>query len=213
MPDPASASSAAAFLSGLLLGGSLIIAIGAQNVHVLRQGLRREHVGPVVLLCAALDAALMTAGVTGVAASLGAFPHARAALTVLGAGFLVWYGLGAARRALRPAALRAEVAGAARPLGPVIAQTLAVTLLNPHVYLDTVLLVGAVGASHPAALRGAFLLGAASSSAAWFFALGFGARALSPVFARPAAWRVLDGLVAVTMWGLALMLLGSALPA
>lgn len=197
-------ASAAAFGSGLLLGASLIIAIGAQNLFVLRQGLRREHVAVVVALCASLDVALMTLGVSGLAASLGAHRAALDALAAAGALFLAGYGLAAMRRALSAQVLHATAgAAAARPMRRVLAQTLAITLLNPHVYLDTVLLVGAVGAQQPAALRPLFLLGAGAASAGWFAALGFGARLLAPVFARPLAWRVLDVAVALTMWALA----------
>lgn len=200
-----------AFAAGLLLSASLIIAIGAQNTFVLRQGLRREHVAAVVALCALLDLALMTLGVSGLALSLGAHRAALDALALAGAAFLAWYGLRAARRALSTQALQAVAGGSAQPLSRVLAQTLAITLLNPHVYLDTVLLVGAVGAQQPAALRPAFLAGAGIASAGWFAALGFGARLLAPLFARPLAWRVLDALVALTMWGLAALLALSVL--
>jgi L-lysine exporter family protein LysE/ArgO len=204
-------SSASSFLAGFGLSLSLIVAIGAQNAFVLRQGLRREHVAAVVLVCAALDVALMTLGVSGVAAALGQHPAALAALAIGGAAFLAWYGVQAVRRALRPLALNtAQEVQAAPPLRAVLAQTLAITLLNPHVYLDTVLLVGAVGAQQPAALRPLFLAGAGLASGLWFTALGYGARLLAPVFARPRAWRVLDAVVALTMFVLATMLLHSA---
>lgn len=207
-PDTGDVSAASSFLAGFGLSLSLIAAIGAQNAFVLRQGLRREHVGAVVGVCAALDVVLMAIGVSGVAAALGRHPAALAALAVGGAGFLVYYGVQAARRALRPLALHTAQAPQAAPaLRAVLAQTLAITLLNPHVYLDTVLLVGAVGAQQPPALRPLFLLGAGLASAAWFSALGYGARVLAPVFARPRAWRVLDAVVAMTMFALATMLL------
>jgi L-lysine exporter family protein LysE/ArgO len=204
-------SAASSFLAGFGLSLSLIVAIGAQNAFVLRQGLRREHVGAVVLVCATLDAALMTVGVSGVAAALGSYPAALAALALAGAAFLAFYGVQALRRALRPLALHsAPTTQAAPALRAVLAQTLAISLLNPHVYLDTVLLVGAVGAQQPTALRPLFLLGAGLASAVWFSTLGYGARLLAPVFARPRAWRALDGLVALTMFALAAMLLRSA---
>ena len=200
-----------ALLAGFGLSLSLIVAIGAQNAFVLRQGLRREHVGAVVLLCALLDVALMTAGVSGVAAALGRHRAALDALALAGAAFLAWYGVQAARRALHPQAMAAAADTAtAQPLRPVLLQTLAITLLNPHVYLDTVLLVGAVGAQQPAPLRPVFLAGAGLASALWFAALGYGARLLAPLFARPAAWRVLDALVAATMFVLAAMLVRMA---
>jgi L-lysine exporter family protein LysE/ArgO len=201
-----SLSAAAVAVTGFGLSLSLIVAIGAQNMFVLRQGLRREHVGAIVALCAALDLALMTVGVAGIAAALGRHPALLDGLALAGAAFLAVYGLQAARRALRPQAMQAPGANGAQPLRRVLLQTLAITLLNPHVYLDTVLLVGAIGAQQPAALRPAFLAGAGLASGAWFTALGFAARLLAPVFARPAAWRVLDALVALTMWTLAALL-------
>jgi L-lysine exporter family protein LysE/ArgO len=204
-------STASSFLAGFGLSLSLIVAIGAQNAFVLRQGLRREHVGAVVAVCAALDLALMVIGVSGVAAALGRHPAALVALAVAGAAFLAFYGVQALRRALRPLALTAASdADAAPTLRRILAQTLAITLLNPHVYLDTVLLVGAVGAQQPAALRPHFLAGSGLASGLWFASLGFGARLLAPVFARPTAWRVLDAVVALTMFVLAAMLLRSA---
>jgi len=185
--------------AGLSLGASLIVAVGAQNAFVLQQGLRREHVGPVVALCLGPDAILMTLGVGGIAATLGAHPALLAALGWAGAAFLLWYAWQAARRALSGQALVTRTDGAARPLRPVLLQALACTLLNPHVYLDTLLLVGAVGAQQAPALRPAFVAGCVAASAIWFTSLGFGARLLAPVFARPAAWRWLDGGVALTM--------------
>ncbi len=192
-------------LAGFGLAGSLIVAIGAQNAFVLRQALRREHVGVVVALCAGFDALLMGAGVAGVAAAVGRHPAALDAVALAGAAFLGWYGVGAWRRAWQPGALHAAAAPS-QPRARVVAQTLAVTLLNPHVYLDTVLLVGAVGARQPTEWRPLFLAGACAASLSWFVLLGFGGRWLAPLFARPAAWRVLDALVGSTMWLLAAQL-------
>jgi L-lysine exporter family protein LysE/ArgO len=202
--EPTVAGPATAFITGLTLSASLIVAIGAQNTFVLRQGLRREHVAAVVALCALLDIALMSAGVGGLAASLGAHPRALEGLALAGAVLLAAYGAAALRRALQPHALRAAAAGAAaQPLAAVLMQTLAISLLNPHVYLDTVVLVGAVGARQAPGTQGAFLLGAGLASATWFAGLGYGARWLAPLFARPAAWRLLDVAIAATMWTLA----------
>jgi L-lysine exporter family protein LysE/ArgO len=195
-----------AWIAGLSLGASLVAAVGAQNTFVLQQGLRREHVGAVVAVCLGLDAILMTLGVGGVAATLGSHPLALKAMGWTGAAFLLWYAWQAARRALSGQALSAQAGGAARPLRVVLLQALACTLLNPHVYLDTLLLVGAVGAQQAPALRPAFIGGCVSASAAWFCGLGFGARLLAPVFARPVAWRWLDGGVALTMGLLGLRL-------
>lgn len=204
-------SQALAWFAGLCLGASLVVAVGAQNTFVLQQGLRREHVGPVVATCLGLDAILMTLGVHGVAAALGAHPVALAAIGYVGVAFLLWYAGQAARRALSGQALAARAAGVPRPLRAVLLQALACTLLNPHVYLDTLLLVGAVGAQQAPALRPAFVAGCVSASALWFLGLGFGSRLLAPVFERPSAWRWLDGGVAVTMgtlgWRLAASLL------
>lgn len=204
MPPTASPG---AYVTGLVLGASLIIAIGAQNAFVLRQGLVRAHVALVVALCVLIDVVLTTIGVDGLAASLGRNPLALEGLAVAGACFLGWYGLGAGRRACSRQSLSAAPAGGARSARAVLLQTLAVSLLNPHVYLDTVLLIGSIGVQQPAPLRPAFLAGVWTASAGWFASLGFGSRLLAPVFAHPVAWRVLDALVAVIMWGLALTLL------
>ena len=184
--------------TGATLGLTLIVAIGAQNAFVLRQGLRREHVGPIVAFCAAADALLMIAGVAGLAQLLGDRPALALWLTAGGAIFLAIYGLRALRRALKPAALQAAEGTAAITLPQALVQTAAFTLLNPHVYLDTVVLVGTVGAQMGQA-RWWFAGGAAGASVLWFTSLGYGARLLAPVFARPRAWQVLDALIGVTM--------------
>lgn len=194
---------------GFALCASLIVAIGAQNAFVLRQALRREHVGPIVALCIALDVVLMAAGVFGLARLSAPSPLLLQGLVIAGAAFLLVYGWSAAKRAWSPSALDVDGSGGSRTLGRVLGQTLALTLLNPHVYVDTVMLVGAVGAQQPAGQHGLFVAGAGTASALWFLLLGYGARWLSPWFARPAAWRWLDGVVAATMWSLAgLMLWG-----
>lgn len=204
MPSIASPS---AYVTGLVLGASLIIAIGAQNAFVLRQGLLRVHVAVVVFVCILVDVVLTTVGVGGLSASLGRNPLALEGLAAAGASFLGWYGFNAARRACSNQSLSAASAGAAQSARGVLLQTLAVSLLNPHVYLDTVLLIGSVGVQQPAPLRPAFLAGVWTASLGWFTSLGFGSRLLAPVFARPIAWRLLDALVAVVMWGIALTLL------
>ena len=194
-----------------LLSLGLIVAIGAQNAFVLRQGLRREHVGSVVLLCAVADALLIAAGVYGMAQALGERPAVARALALVGAAFLAWYGWRAWQRVRRPDALQASAGGASLGRGAVLAQAAAFTLLNPHVYLDTVLLVGSIGAQQPAGLQGWFIAGSSMASLGWFSALGFGARWLAPLFAKPSAWRVLDGLIGGTMWLLAALLVRHAL--
>jgi L-lysine exporter family protein LysE/ArgO len=199
------------FVQGLALSFGLIVAIGAQNAFVLRQGLRREHVGTVVLFCAAADAVLIAAGVMGMAQALGQSPNLARALALAGAVFLAVYGWQALRRARRPRRLEAAGADAALTLAAAVAQAAAFTLLNPHVYLDTVLLVGSIGAQQPAPLQGWFIAGASGASLAWFVLLGFGARWLAPWFARPRAWQVLDGLIGATMAVLSALLLRHAL--
>jgi L-lysine exporter family protein LysE/ArgO len=199
------------FVQGLALSLGLIVAIGAQNAFVLRQGLRREHVGSVVLFCAVADAVLIVAGVLGMAQALGRSPGLARALALAGALFLVLYGWQALRRARQAHRLQADSGGTGLRRGAAVAQAAAFTLLNPHVYLDTVLLVGSIGAQQPDALRGWFIAGAGSASLAWFTLLGFGARWLAPWFARPRAWQLLDGLIGVTMFVLAALLLRHAL--
>jgi L-lysine exporter family protein LysE/ArgO len=194
------------FVQGFLLSLGLIVAIGAQNAFVLRQGLRREHVGSVVLFCALADALLIAAGVLGMAQALGERPLLARALALAGAGFLAVYGWQALRRARHPQRLQAAQGSAGLSRGAALAQAAAFTLLNPHVYLDTVLLVGSIGAQQPAGVRGWFVAGASAGSMVWFGLLGFGARWLAPWFARPRAWQVLDVLIGLTMWTLSALL-------
>jgi L-lysine exporter family protein LysE/ArgO len=249
----------ASALAGLGLGLGLIVAIGAQNAFVLRQGIRREHVLTVVLICIGSDAVLIVAGVAGAGALFTAVPWLTTAARWGGALFLLSYAVLAARRAVRrpdlgaeglrvdpngpddetrvrggdeasghnpppPPGLRgSDLAGAttlaidaatttavvvSEPgrLLAVIGTALAFTWLNPHVYLDTFVLLGSVGSSHGQA-RWAFAAGAILGSTLWFSALGLAARALAPVFARPIAWRVLDGIIAVVMTAVAVGLL------
>jgi len=194
------------FLQGLALSLGLIVAIGAQNAFVLRQGLRREHVASVVLFCALSDALLIAAGVLGMAQALGERPMVAQALALAGAVFLAVYGWQALRRALQQNGLSANEDGDGLSWAAAMAQAAAFTLLNPHVYLDTVLLVGSIGAQQPAGLQPWFVAGASSASLLWFCALGFGARWLAPLFAQPRAWQVLDILIGLTMWVLSGML-------
>jgi L-lysine exporter family protein LysE/ArgO len=196
-----------AFTTGFALCATLIIAIGAQNAFVLRQGIRKEHVAPVVLFCALADLVLIGAGVAGLGRVLGDTPRLVGALTTCGSAFLVWYGVRALRRALEPQALQAAAGTKQLSLGDAIAQAAGFTLLNPHVYLDTVLLMGSIGTRQPPQLRAWFVGGAACASGMWFTALGFGARLLAPIFARPRAWQVLDTVVGLTMLALACALI------
>ena len=192
-------------LLGFLASLTLIAAIGAQNAFVLRQGIRREHVVPVVALCTVSDMVLIAAGIAGIGALVAAHPEAIDVATYGGAAFLLGYGLLAARRALRPSALVPADAAPAR-LGAVLLTCAAMTFLNPHVYLDTVVLLGAL-ANEQRDGRWLFGIGAVAASAVWFVTLGWGARRLAGVFATPRTWRILDGIIAATMVALAASLL------
>ena len=190
--------------AGFVTSLALIVAIGSQNAFVLRQGIMREHVLPLVVFCALSDALLILAGVAGGGALLQQYPVVLEVARIGGTVFLAAYALFAARRALRPAALLPlDAPGLSLPAA--LATCFGFTFLNPHVYLDTVVLLGAVATQRGEAGRWWFGLGAASASLCWFAALGFGARLLRPVFARPLAWQVLDGIIAATMASLALV--------
>src|SRR4051794_6863062 len=191
--------------SGLALGLGLIVAIGAQNAFVLRQGLRLEHVAAVVAVCSLSDIALISAGVLGAGGAVSAAPWLIRVVCFAGAAFLLGYGVLAARRALRPGALLPDAAGARTGLAVTIGTCLALTWLNPHVYLDTVVLLGTMASTY-GEHRWQFAAGAGLGSAVWFTGLGYGSRLLRPVFGRPAAWRVLDGGIAVVMSALAVSL-------
>jgi len=193
------------YFSGFATTFALIAAIGAQNAFVLRQGIRREHVLAVVAVCSVSDLVLITAGIAGFGALLAAHPDVVTVARLGGAAFLVGYGLLAARRALRPAALTPSGAAPAR-LASVLGTCLALTFLNPHVYLDTVVLLGAL-ANEQHEGRWIFGVGAVTASVVWFTTLGFGAAKLSNAFAKPMTWRILDGVIAVTMIGLAFAVL------
>ena len=179
-----------AALAGYLLSISLIAAIGAQNAFVLRQGLRREHVFAVVMVCALSDAVLMAAGVTGFGVVSAKVPWIGDAMRYGGAGFLLVYGALRFRAALRGGEALQPAAGDNAPLGRVLATCLVLTWANPHVYLDTVVLIGSIAAQY-APHQAVFGMGAALGSFSFFMALGYGARLVAPVFARPQAWVVL----------------------
>ncbi|KQX64325.1 MULTISPECIES: LysE/ArgO family amino acid transporter [unclassified Streptomyces] len=198
-----------AAVAGFGTGLSLIVAIGAQNAFVLRQGVRRDAVLAVVGICALSDALLIALGVGGVGALVVAWPGALTAVGWIGGLFLLGYGALAARRAFRPTGALAAEGESAGSLRRAVLTCLALTWLNPHVYLDTVFLLGSVAADR-GPLRWTFGLGAALASLCWFAALGFGARLLGRFLTRPAAWRVLDGLVAATMIVLGVTLVAGA---
>lgn len=185
-------------LSGFLLGASLIIAIGAQNAFILRQGLLRQHVFILCLICASSDALLIAAGVAGLGTLISQSPMLINIVSVLGAAFLFSYAFIAFRRALRPAALHAANQGAVS-LKVAIATCLSLTFLNPHVYLDTVVLVGSLSAQFAGVDRIAYGIGAGLASFIWFFSLGYGARLLEKIFEKPSAWRILDFAIGIVM--------------
>jgi L-lysine exporter family protein LysE/ArgO len=196
-----------AFSHGAALCASLIVTIGAQNAYVLRQGIMRSHVGKIVLLCTLSDFILIGAGVGGASVLVERYPVFVHTMLYVGLAYLAWFGLSALRRAVRPGHAVLDVGNADEPTPatptaahaqralPIILMTLAFTWLNPHVYLDTFLLIGTAGAREPEGSRVAFALGAMAVSAVWFVGLGYGARALAPLFRRAMAWRVLDGAI------------------
>ena len=202
--DPALFAASAG--AGFALGLSLIVAIGAQNAFVLRQGLRREHVLVVVAICALSDLVLIVLGIAGAGVVFQQVPWLVDLVRWVGAAFLTVYGVLAARRAIRPpGSLTSDGTPTATPLLTAVATCLALTWLNPHVYLDTVVLLGSIGNTH-GDWRWAFAAGAGLASIVWFTALGFGARMLGPLFARPLAWRILDGIIALVMIAIAISL-------
>lgn len=190
------------YLKGLGLGAGLIVAIGSQNAHVLRMGLKRQHVGLTVLVCIVCEALLISVGVAGVGTMVERSPMLLSLARWGGALFLAWYGLRAWRSAFGRHALNAAP-NAEISLREALLTVLAATLLNPHVYLDTVVLLGAIGGQQGQEGKWWFALGAMTAGAAWFSLLGFGARILAPWFAKPAAWRLLDATIGVVMLFLA----------
>jgi L-lysine exporter family protein LysE/ArgO len=195
-------------LAGFATSLSLIVAIGAQNAFVLRQGLRREHVLPVVLTCALSDALLISGGIAGLGVLLTSSPPALTIAKYGGAAFLLGYAVVAARRAIRPGAM-SPADHAPTALRSVVLTCLGFTYLNPHVYLDTVVLLGALANQRGSDGRWLYGAGAVAASFGWFFALGFLARRLGPIFARPRAWQFLDGTIALIMTTLALWMLAA----
>ena len=200
MSSPTVKAVSSPLILGFIASFTLIAAIGAQNAFVLRQGIRREHVLAVVTLCTVSDLVLIAAGIAGVGALITAHPSALSAAKFGGAAFLTGYGLLAARRAWRPALLTPSDAAPAR-LIEVLVTCAALTFLNPHVYLDTVVLLGTLANEHRDQ-RWLFGVGAVAASAVWFFSLGLSARRLAGLFATPLTWRILDGLIALMMIGL-----------
>lgn len=197
------------FLTGLLLGGSLIIAIGAQNAYVLKQGLLRSHVFLVCLICALSDALLITIGTSGVGKIIETHPEWLKAITWFGAAYLFIFGIMSFRAALSNETLHTASKETSQNIKTVITTVLALTFLNPHVYLDTVLLIGSIASPYNSADRLSFTLGAVSASFIWFFSLGYGARFLIPLFSKPSAWKVLNVIIALVMWAIAYQLIST----
>jgi len=197
-----------ALANGFGLTASLIVAIGAQNAFMLRQGLKREHVFTLATICFVSDALLIALGCAGFGSLVQAHPQWLAAVTAIGVVFLLAYGARSALAALKPQPLLPDAgAGKGSSLRKAVLSCLAMTWLNPHVYLDTVLLLGGIGGRYPAGPRVYFALGAMAVSCIWFYGLGYGAGWLTPLFRRPLTWRVLDVLIALTMWLIAALLL------
>jgi len=198
------------YLAGFALSAGLIVAIGAQNAHVLRQGLKRKYVFLVAAICSTTDILLIALGALGFGTLISSFPLLTDIAAWAGAGFLFFYGFSAFKSARRPQFLKVD--GNTNGLQPsqsmkaVILLTLAVSLLNPHVYLDTIVLIGGIAAQYPIAQRVFFALGAGSVSVLWFFGLAYGARLLAPLFRQAAAWQILDLIIGVIMWAIALSL-------
>jgi len=194
---------------GFVTSGSLIIAIGAQNAFVLSQGLRKQFNGLIAVTCCSLDILLIFAGIAGMGALIANSSYLMLTAALFGGGFLTVYGAIALKSAITPKPLRAEHS----PLNSrkaAILTTMAISLLNPHVYLDTVVLIGSIGGQYPVPERWWFAAGAALASVVWFFSLSWGAKKLAPLFSKPTTWRVLDGVICLMMWSIALSLFSMA---
>lgn len=194
------------YITGLTMGLSLIVAIGAQNAFVLRQGLRDEHVFAVSLVCAVSDALLITLGVTSFRSIAALMPALDPVMRYGGAAFLIWYGAKSLHSAVTSSAALAMANGAPNGLAKTLGVCFAMTWLNPHVYLDTVVLLGTISTQFPGS-ESSFAAGAITGSFLFFFSLGYGARWLRPVFAKPSSWRVLEAVIAIIMWTIAFRLL------
>lgn len=192
-----------AFIQGMGIGGSLIIAVGAQNAFVLKQGIKRAYPLPIALLCSIIDALMITAGVAGLGHIIEAFPTIKHVASFGGAAFLIWYGANALKASFVTKGMEMDHAQNADSLRKAILTTLGISLLNPHLYLDTVVLLGSISTQFEDTHRPWFGAGAVLASFIWFFSLSFGARLLAPIFSRPAAWRYLDRFIWLTMWSIA----------
>ncbi|MEL4471050.1 LysE/ArgO family amino acid transporter [Shewanella algae] len=196
-----------AFIQGMGIGASLIIAVGAQNAFVLKQGIKRAYPFPIALTCSLIDALMITAGVAGLGQLILAVPAIKHLASFGSAAFLLWYGFNALRSSFKSQGLQTGDAEAADSFRKAMITTLAISFLNPHLYLDTVVLLGSISTQFDTEVRGWFGAGAVLASFIWFFSLSFGARLLAPVFSRPAAWRYLDRFIWLTMWSIAMAIL------
>lgn len=192
---------------GMGMSAGLIMAIGSQNAHVLRMGLRREHVGLTVFICILCEIVLISTGIAGIGGLISQQPMLLTIARCGGAAFLCWYGVRSLRAAMHEQSMVTGGVDVRLTTGKAALAVLAVTLLNPHVYLDTVVLLGAVGGQQPGVGKYWFAVGAILNAMIWYLALGFGARLLAPWFAKPAAWRILDSLIGTVMLLLAVNLL------
>ncbi|MBE7214888.1 LysE/ArgO family amino acid transporter [Shewanella benthica] len=196
-----------AFIQGVGIGGSLIMAVGAQNAFVLKQGLKRSHSLPIAALCSIIDALMITAGVAGLGHLILAFPLIKDIASIGGAIFLLVYGARALKSSFNEQSLDQGTNSGTGTLKAAVLTTLGISLLNPHLYLDTVVLLGSISAQFEGADRPLFGAGAVLASFVWFFSLSFGARYLSPLFEKPKAWSYLDRFICLTMWTIALVLI------
>lgn len=197
----------AAFIQGMAIGGSLIMAVGAQNAFVLKQGIKRSYPLHIALLCSLIDALMITAGVAGLGHLIEAFPTIKHVASFGGAAFLIWYGANALKASFVNKGMEINHAVGADSLKKAVLTTLGISFLNPHLYLDTVVLLGSISTQFDDLQRPWFGAGAVLASFVWFFSLSFGARLLAPVFSRPAAWRYLDRFICLTMWSIAAAIL------
>ncbi|MCE9684647.1 LysE/ArgO family amino acid transporter [Shewanella sp. AS16] len=200
------------FVQGVAIGASLIMAVGAQNAFVLKQGIKKAYPLPIALLCSMIDALMIIAGVAGLGRLIIAFPLLTHMASLGGAAFLIWYGANALRASFVVKGLDTGAGGEAGSLRGAILTTLGISLLNPHLYLDTLVLLGSISTGFDAPERPWFAAGAVLASFIWFFSLSFGARLLGPLFSKPVAWRYLDRFIWLTMWSIAGAILWPYMP-
>ncbi|WP_163937065.1 LysE/ArgO family amino acid transporter [Paraferrimonas sp. SM1919] len=202
-----------AFIQGVGVGASLIIAVGAQNAFVLKQGIMGQKMLPIALICALIDAVMITAGVAGFGRLIQSFPMVKDIASFAGAGFLIWYGYAALKSSMGAQGMELAVDRTAEPLKTAIIGTLAISLLNPHLYLDTVVLLGSISTQFDDSARPWFAAGAVLASFLWFFSLAYMSRKLAPIFKKPTSWMWLDRFIFVTMWAIAAAILAPYLSA